>query len=345
MKQIKMHATTGRRMVAIAAIVGCAMAAGAQLPAAPRPAQTAPAGAPQQATAPATPTFPPVKLANFTASTPTPETVNAFLKQLWGYDPNRVWSVAAIQKTPSAGVSRVVVYVADKGHAGKQAETVFFTLPDGDHAIAQSVISFGAKPFEATRQTLMARADGPSRGAKSKDLELVEFSDLQCPHCKDAAPTMDQLAADFPQARIVFQNLPLPTVHPFAEQAAAEGVCVQRSKGDAAFFTYASAVYSLQADLTPTGVKQTLATAASKAGAAPTAMAACAEKPATKAAVDASTKLADDLNVDSTPTLFVNGRPLPLSGVPYETLKKIVIFQAAQDGITLPVQPSLKSLQ
>ena len=27
----------------------------------------------------------------------------------------------------------------------------------------------------------------------------MEFADLQCPHCKDAQPTMKRLAKDFPQ--------------------------------------------------------------------------------------------------------------------------------------------------
>src|SRR4051812_43284825 len=58
--------------------------------------------------------FPPVNPKYFTAQTPTVDTVNAFLKTLWGYDPGRIWRVEAIQNTPAPGVSKVVVFVSDK---------------------------------------------------------------------------------------------------------------------------------------------------------------------------------------------------------------------------------------
>ncbi len=196
--------------------------------------------------------FPPVNPKYFTASTPTVDTVNSFLKALWGYDPNRIWRVEAIQTTKAPGVSKVVVFVSEKSANAKVQTTAFFVTPDGHYAIADSsgVIPFGATPFADTRKLLQDRADGASRGAASKDLMLVEFADLQCPHCKEAQTTMDQLAKDFPNARIVFQSFPLIELHPFAFKAAAYGYCIQKQKNDA-FFPYAAAVFDAQAALTP----------------------------------------------------------------------------------------------
>ena len=295
--------------------------------------------------APAGPVFPPVRAENFTATTPTVDTVNGFLKSLWGYDENRVWSVVAIVATKAPGVAKVVVLVGDKTQPTKTQQTVFFTLPDGAHAIAENVVDFGVKPFEATKKLMAERADGPARGAAGKGLLLVEFSDMQCPHCRDAQGVMDQLAADFPQARIVFQNFPLTSIHPFADEAAAEGLCVRAAKGDAAFFKYAQAVFDNQDALTVEGADRALSAAVLKAGGDPVAVAACAKTSATLAAVKASVQFAKDAGVDSTPTLFVNGFPIPLTSVPYEVLKKIVVYRANQDGMSLTVQPSLKSLK
>ena len=56
---------------------------------------------------------------------------------------------------------------------------------------------------------MQQRADGPYRGSADKGLEIVEFADFQCPHCKEAQANMDKLAVDFPKARIVFQACPL----------------------------------------------------------------------------------------------------------------------------------------
>jgi hypothetical protein len=56
-------------------------------------------------------------------------------------------------------------------------------------------------------------------------------------------------------------------------------------------------------------------------------------------------KLATDAGIESTPTLVVNGRPLPLEGIPYDTLKNIIMFQAQLDGIHVdPPQPVLSTL-
>lgn len=277
--------------------------------------------------------FPAPDPKNFTATTPSVETVNSFLKQLWGYDPNREWQVEAILKTPAQGVSKVIVYVAEKGVANsKPSGTEFFVLPDGKHAIAGDVISFGATPFADARKTLQERADGPARGAAGKDLMLVEFSDLECPHCKEAQTTMDQLAKDFPGARIVYENFPLTSIHPAAFKAAAYGVCVAQKSSDA-FFQYVQAVFATQDGLA-SATDQTLNNAVTKAGQDSAAIATCASTQATKDAVNASVKLGQDLDVNSTPTLFVNGRALPISGIPYDTLKQIINFQAIQDGVS-----------
>ncbi len=61
---------------------------------------------------------------------------------------------------------------------------------------------------------------------------VVEFSDLQCPHCKEAQPNLDRLAAEDKNARIVFQNFPLP-MHDWAMKAASYADCVARSSPDA----------------------------------------------------------------------------------------------------------------
>jgi protein-disulfide isomerase len=143
---------------------------------------------------------------------------------------------------------------------------------------------------------------------------------------------MDKLLVDFPKARIVFQNYPLPQ-HPAAAGAAAYGVCVTKEGGSGAFFTFAAAVFEGQDGLaTPDGAMLTLNSAVTKAGLDPTKIAACAATPAVVATVDASVKLAKDLQINQTPTLLVNGRMIP-ANAPYETLKQIIEYQAKLDGV------------
>lgn len=296
-------------------------AAPAQQPATPSPA--------------AAPVFPKPNPADFTASVPTKETVNGFLQASWGYDSDRIWQVQGIMKTQVDGISKVVVLIGDKSGKQKPAIFQFYALPDGKHLIAgDDIYPFGDHPYAGSRAILQQEANGPYRGSASKDLELVEFADFQCPHCKEAQANMDKLVADFPNARVVFQSFPLERIHPQAKLAAEYGDCVAKQGGSPAFFQFVSAVFEGQDGLaTADGATLTLNSAVTKAGLDPAKIAACAVTPATSDAVEKSVKLALDLNVDQTPVLMINGRMIPVSAVPYDVLKKIIEFQARQDGI------------
>lgn len=280
------------------------------------------------------PVFPKPDPANFTAASPTKETVNAFLDTNWGYDPNRIWQVQAILKTQVPNVSKVIVFVGDKTGKEKPAALEFFVLPDGSHIITgDQIVSFGANPYADTRALMQQKADGPYRGVAAKDLELVEFADFQCPHCREAQANMDKLVADYPKARIVFQNDPIPSIHPESMRAAEYGVCVTQMGGSTAFFQYAAAVFDGQDGLsTPDGATLTLNSATTKAGLDPAKVSACAALPATKTAVEASRDLATDIGVNEVPTLVINGRSVP-ANIPYDLLKKIIDFQAKRDGV------------
>jgi protein-disulfide isomerase len=307
----------------------------------PAPAQTAPAqpdqpapAAEPSAPAPSAPTFPKPDPANFTAASPTKEVVDSFLRANWGYDDDRIWQVQAILKTPVEGLSKVIVLFGDRSGKEKPQGLAFFVLPDGKHIITgDAVIDFGANPFADIRDQMKAKADGPYRGSASKDFELVEFADFQCPHCKAAQANMEKLVADFPKARIVFQNFPIPSLHPEAETAAEYGLCVTKQAGSSAFFQFASAVFDGQDGLgTSDGATLTLNSAVTKAGLDPAKVASCAADPQVKAQVDASVKLGTDVGVGQVPTLVVNGREIP-ANASYDELKKIVEYQAKLDGV------------
>jgi protein-disulfide isomerase len=242
--------------------------------------------------------------------------------------------VQGILKTPVEGISKVVVFVGDKTGKLKPTALLFFALPDGKHIIAgEDIIPFSEHPYAEYRAELQQRADGPYRGSASKDLEIVEFADFQCPHCKDAQANMEKLVVDFPKARIVFQLFPLERIHPASRTAASYGVCVTKQGGSNAFFQFASAVFDGQEGLATTdGATLTLNSAVTKAGLNPAKIATCAATPEIKAAVDASVKLAQDLNIIQVPTLMVNGRNVP-ANAPYETIKQIVAYQAKLDGV------------
>jgi len=68
-------------------------------------------------------------------------------------------------------------------------------------------------------------SDAPSRGPEAAAVTLVEFSDYQCPFCKRAHDTIEQLVAAYPKdIRLVFMDYPLP-MHNRAAAAAEAARC------------------------------------------------------------------------------------------------------------------------
>jgi len=299
------------------------------------PTTPPPAAAPEPASpAPKPPAFPAPDPADFTATTPSKETVNAFMNANLGFDANNMWQVQAIQKTQLPGINRVVVFVGDRSGKQQPYRFAFLTAPDEKHIIVgDRIMPFGDHPFQEYRDMLQQRANGPYRGSADKNLELVEFADFQCPHCKAAQANMDKLVTDFPKARIVFQNDPLPSIHPESMLAAEYATCVAKMSGSTAFFQFAAAVFDGQDGLaTADGATLTLNSAATKAGLDPAKVSACAADAETKSAVEASMQLSKDLDISSVPTLVINGHQVP-ANAPYETLKQIIEFQAKLDGV------------
>jgi protein-disulfide isomerase len=256
-------------------------------------------------------------------SLPSEEAVNGFLHEMFGYDSSLTWKILSIKPSPAEGLSEVNVVISSA--QGKQGNK-FYVSADGHHAISGEIIPFGAHPFDAARKELIRDATGPSHGPADAPVTVVDFSDLQCPHCKELHPTIEKLMTENKNVRVVFQTFPLP-MHDWAAKAADYADCVNRSSNEA-FWKFIASVFAAQTDITAANADEKLTAMADSAGVKGTDIAACAAKPETTSRVQKSVALANALNVDSTPTLFINGRKLP--AVPYEVLQKLVDFAAKE---------------
>jgi len=246
--------------------------------------------------------------------------------QMVGYNPTVTWKVADIRPTEVPGLTEVSVVISDQQGS---TQNRFLVTADGKHAITGEIIPFGPKPFEGARLKLEKGVNGPSRGPAKAPVLVVEFSDMQCPHCKQVAPVLEQVLAQEPDVRFVFQNFPLP-VHSWADKAAGYVDCIGRTSGDAVW-TFIQKTFEDQANITEANVDERLKEIATAAGANGDDAAACAVKPATKARIEASLALGRSVNITGTPAIFVNGRLLS-GGVPEEVLKQVVEFAASQEG-------------
>src|ERR1700690_688540 len=256
---------------------------------------------------------------------PSEETVGAFLHEWFGYDSSVSWKISSIKPSEAEGLSEVNVVLS--GAQGQQLLKLYVTA-DGKHAMSGEIMPFGPHPFVAKQKELERGVNGPSRGPADAPVTVVDFSDLQCPHCKEAHPNLEKLMTENKNVRLVFQSFPLP-MHDWAAKAAAYADCVSRSSNDA-FWKFIQSVFDAQTDITAANADEKLTGFADSAGVKGADIAACAAKPETASRIEKSLALGQAMNVNSTPTLFINGRQVP--GVPYEVLQKLVDFAAKEDA-------------
>ena len=260
-----------------------------------------------------------------TPNLPSEDEINAFMHETFGYDPQLTWKIVSIKPAEAEGLAEVNVQLSSpQGQAAQR----FFVSEDGKHAVVGDVIPFGRHPFEKTSLELKKKANGPARGLADASVLIVEFSDLQCPHCKEANPTIERLLSENSNIRFVSQNFPLPS-HNWAMKAAEYADCTGRASGDA-YWKFVDGVFGAQDKITADNADQQLTDLADKSGVKGSDIATCAAQPETQSRVEASVSLGKSIDVNSTPTLFINGRPVGVSGNNYDVLKQIVDFAAKE---------------
>ncbi len=248
------------------------------------------------------------------------------MKRTLGYDPGLSYQVYDVRPSGIPGVVDILVSLNKQ-----QVQHVYWSQSTQD-AIVGEMIPFGPNPYVPARAKLQA-ADGPSKGAQNPQILIVGFSDLECPHCKAAEPILDKLANDFPQVRLVFQQFPLPaTIHPWALKAAEYADCVGRQDREA-FWKYVNSVFENQGGIALATAEDQLKGFATAVGLDAAKVAACAAAPETEARVKKSVDLGASLDINETPTVFINGRRVKSIGsIPYDQLKALVQFEIDNAG-------------
>jgi len=260
---------------------------------------------------------------------PSEATFNAFLKRMFGWNTDLTWKVVEIKPSEASGISEVTVIFSTP--KGQQQQRIYVTA-DQKHAFTGEIIPFGADPFAGIRQQLKG-ADGPFHGPKDATLTIVEFGDLECPACKQAQPNISKLMEDEPKARLVFQNFPLVQIHKWAMTGAKYVDCFGRQNNEAVW-KFISLVYDHQAEVNEQNADQMLKGYVKEAGGDPDAVATCVARPETEKRVRESIALGEKVGVNSTPTFYINGRPLSGFGnnVPYDVVKEMVDFEISNVG-------------
>jgi protein-disulfide isomerase len=165
-------------------------------------------------------------------------------------------------------------------------------------------------------------AGRPAKGPARAPVQIVEFSDFECPYCFRANPTVAQILAAYgDRVRLVYRHYPLPN-HPNARPAAEASACANEQ---GRFWEFHDRLFANQSKLAAADLKQH----AAELGLDAAAFNACVDGRKYRGDVDADMATAEALGVSGTPHFFINGRPL--SGAqPFENFKAIIDEELAR---------------
>jgi len=247
--------------------------------------------------------------------------METYARHLWVLGPDLDVKISDPKpSTDLPGFKEVTVRVS-KGDASQ--EITLLVSADGSKIIAGEVYNSDASPYKKNLDKLKTQLQ-PSLGTPGATVVIVEFSDMECPHCKEEAKTIrENLIQAYPkEVRFYFKDFPLTSIHDWAKPAALAGRCVFR-QSPSAFWAYHDWIFAQQEDITAANLRsKVMEWANGQKDVDALQLTRCIDDKATEKEDDASAKEAVALQVDGTPTMFVNGRRLGPTDWP--SLKRVI---------------------
>ena len=160
-------------------------------------------------------------------------------------------------------------------------------------------------------------AGAPVRGPAAAPVTIVEFSDFQCPYCKQVVPTLAQVLSRYGEkVKLVFRDFPIDSLHPQARKAAEAARCAH---DQGKFWEFHDALFAGA----PNASAEQLKTYAQQVGLDVPSFERCLGSRTHTAAVQKDVEEGTRLGVTGTPAFFVNGELL--SGAqPLESFVRVI---------------------
>lgn len=226
--------------------------------------------------------------------------------------------VNAADISEDAFAKAMEAYLAKDDNVEKVSNSIqqFFSKKKDEQAVAAAKAQEQKMEDQFKNPVKVEIGDSPFKGPKDAKVEVVAFSDFQCPYCSKGKDIVDQLAKEYPKdVKIAFKHLPLdfhPQAMPASKASFAAGkqgkfwemhdyIFDNQSKLSDAF--YPEAAKELKLDLAK--FKKDF------------------EDPATEARIQKDLDQAKALGVQGTPNFFINGVNLR-GAYPLPEFKKVI---------------------
>jgi protein-disulfide isomerase len=201
----------------------------------------------------------------------------------------------------------------------------------GNERRAQFLTELSAKNevkvlLEPPRSTITLRPGAPVMGPADAPVTIVEWSDYQCPFCKRAHPTVEQVLKEYKdKVKFVYLDYPLP-FHPMAMPAAQAVHCAE---DQGKFWEYHKNLFEAAGDLS----KADLTKRATDLGLDAAAFEACTTSNKHDSLIKTNYDDGAALGVTGTPAFFINGRIL-VGAQPIEQFRDIINDELSRKGVT-----------
>ncbi len=234
--------------------------------------------------------------------------IEVMVRSQFNIPPDVTVTLGQRQSSPINGYDSLPVTLAQ----GKKTQVVNFLISKDDKTLAR-LETFDLANDPALNIDVAGR---PVRGNPNAKVTVINFDDLQCPYCarmhEELFPATLEHYKD--QIRFIYKDDPLTDLHPWAMHAAVNANCLAAQSGEV-YWTYVDYLHSHGEEIT--GPDQNL----QKSYAALDRIArqeavlgkldsakldACIAKQ-DETQIRAEQKEADDLGIDGTPALFING--------------------------------------
>lgn len=177
----------------------------------------------------------------------------------------------------------------------------------------------------AAARVAVATDKGFVRGAKDAPVTIVEFSDFQCPFCKNATVTVKQVVEkNVGKVKWVFRDFPIAGLHPAAPKAHEAARCAAEQ---GKFWEYHDLLFEKSPRQAPDELKQYAKDLKLDAA----SFVQCLDSGKHEAEVTRDIQEGSRLGVTGTPTFFINGRQL-VGAQPSTAFQKIIDSELAANA-------------
>ena len=230
--------------------------------------------------------------------------IEAYLRNLYAFGPDVKLLVGPLKESPVEGILETSIDVT----IGENKENAKFYVSKDGRFLFRGDLSDMTKDPLAQNLALIRMTDAPALGDPKAPVTIVEYSDFECPVCRSLHDALRSILPNYgSKVRVIFKDFPLEQLHPWARTAAIAGRCAYQQKPEA-FWKLYDLIYDNQEVISAANAWTKMTDYAAQSGLDGDAFKSCMASPEAGAAVNASHANGEKLEVNSTPTLFVNGR-------------------------------------